>query len=383
MIALDWVAEGVVSLAGHYRVTDMGVDLPQLFAAGKTLVIADTQDPDAGRGADRDATANLGMGVSSFINVPFHAGERVVGALAVAMASGPRSWTEDEITLAETVAGYLRSALEASRLHQRERNITQQLQEALQPTAPQRVQGLALKGFYRAALEEAGVGGDFWDVYDVEDGCTALVVADLSGKGLAAARQVATVRNMLRYALYSDRTVAKAVTHLKQVLTRQDLLTGFATLFVSVYDQRERSLVYVNCGQEPALIWRAATGQTDLLPPTGPVLGGFGDGSFTEEKVLFAPGDVFAVFTDGLSEAGPNRKQMLELPGVVRLFSGHAAREHARRSPAGGGRDEDEAVADRTLQAFMESVDAFGVGGRQDDISLLVGVVGNEVEGSA
>ena len=188
---------------------------------------------------------------------------------------------------------------------------------------------------------------------------------------------------MLRYALYSDRTVAKAVTHLKQVFTSQDLLTRFATQFVGVYDQRERSLVYVNCGQEPALIWRAATGQTDLLPPTGPILGGFGDRSFTEEKVLFAPGDVFAVFTDGLSEAGPNRKQMLELPGVARLFSGHAAREHARRSPAGGGRNEDEAVADRTLQALMESVDAFGVGGRQDDISLLVGVVGNEVVGSA
>ena len=56
--------------------------------------------------------------------------------------------------------------------------------------------GLDLDNYYRAALEEANVGGDFYDVFPVEKCCIALVVGDLSGKGLKAASQVATIRNM-------------------------------------------------------------------------------------------------------------------------------------------------------------------------------------------
>ena len=103
------------------------------------------------------------------------------------------------------MAALTRSASEAARVQQRERNIATQLQQALQPAVPETIAGLSLAHYYEAALDEAGVGGDFYDVYAVDKGCTALIVGDLSGKGLAAASQVATVRNMLRAVLYLGR----------------------------------------------------------------------------------------------------------------------------------------------------------------------------------
>ena len=363
VIEREWCAAGVPRLSGRYRLSDLGIDVDAVFGSGETLVVPDMQG-DEGRLSDQNAAANEGFAVSSLVNVPFYEGGRFVGALAVAMARGPRRWAETEVALAETVAGQLRSTVEAARLQQRERNIAEQLQAALQPPPPPSPPGLGLEGFYRPALEEAGVGGDFYDVFPVEKGCTALVVADLSGKGLAAAQQVAATRNMLRFALYTASSLSEGVTTLNRTLVEHHVLSGFATLFAGVYDQNERTLTYVNCGQEPGLLWRAETGEVEFLPPTGPVLGGFEGADFGQEAVSLRAGDVFALITDGLTEVGPNRRKQLEIGGVSDLFRDLCAADPRQRC-------DPKAVA----ESLIAGVDAFAGGGRRDDIALLVGVV--------
>jgi len=261
-----------------------------------------------------------------------------------------------------------RRALESERerLAERERNIARQLQAALTPTVPERIPGMALAKYYDAALDEAGVGGDFYDVFPVDKGCTALVVGDLSGKGLAAASQVATVRNMLRYALYRARTISGALDGLNALLAEQGLLSGFATLFVGAYDGAAGTLTYANCGQEPALVQRARGGPVELLAPTGPVLGSFEGAAFEEKTIALAPGDALALFTGGLTEVGRSRREMLGVEGVVALLGSVGA-------PEGGGA---AAVAARLASGLIAGVDAAASGGvARDDVCLLVGVV--------
>jgi PAS domain S-box-containing protein len=386
-ITRDWYAEGVPSLAGQYRVSDLGVDFAGLFAAGETLVVSDARPESERRLFEQNAATNERVGVSSFVNVPFFEGDHIVGALGVAMAGGAREWTADEVTLAETVAGQLRSAVEAVRLRQRERMIADQLQEALIPTPPDALPGMTLARFYRPALEEAGVGGDFWDVFPLDKGCTALVVADVSGKGLAAAGQVATVRNMLRYALYTGHTLAQSITTLNLVLAEKDVLSGFATLFVGVYDHARRTLTYVNGGQEPALVWRAATGDVGEIGPTGPVLGGFDGGAFDERVLALLPGDVLAIFTDGLTDVGPNRRTLLGVSGVSSLLSEccDALTARADRSAAPDAVPDDtesDDTARYVLSCLMAGANAFGRGGLRDDVAVLVGVISHAPESS-
>jgi len=303
------------------------------------------------------------LGLRSLIRVQVQA-EEVVTALAVAMSDEPRHWTEDDVRLVETIAAQTRAAVESARIQRRERRIATQLQEALQPPSPPSLPGLDLASYYRPTLAEASVGGDFFDVFNVDKGCTALVVADLSGKGLAAAQQVATVRNMLRFALYKGRTVAEAITDLHDALVEHDLLTGFATLFVGLYDHSQHTLTYVNCGQEPGLIWQESTGEVIQLPPTGPVLGGFtASGGFEQNTVLLATGDVLALFTDGLTDVGPSRKELLGVGNVSELLHECCTAPREAFSP--------QVVMERLIMA----VDSFGRGGMRDDIALLVGLV--------
>ena len=264
------------------------------------------------------------------------------------------------------VSARKRAEEERERLAERERHIARQLQAALTPAVPEHVPGMALAKYYKAALDEAGVGGDFYDVFSVDKGCTALVVGDLSGKGLAAASQVATVRNMLRYALYRARTLAGALESLNALLVEQGLLTGFATLFVGAFDSGAGTLSYVNCGQEPALL-RHTTGTVEQLAPTGPVLGSFEGAAFEERRVAVGAGDILALFTDGLTEVGRSRREMLGAEGVASLLAVATV-----SSPAA----DTEAAAERLALDLIAGVDAAAQDGvMRDDMCLLVAVI--------
>ncbi len=216
-------------------------------------------------------------------------------------------------------------ALEAARSQERERRIATILQDALQPPPPGEVPGLTLMAYTKPALDEAAIGGDFYDVFALDKELYALVIGDVSGKGLAAAAQLATVRNMLRGILYQCRAAASAVSGLNTIVTAHDLLRGFVTLWVGLYDARTGEVVSVSCGHEPPLLRRASGGPVEMLPTTGPPLGVSENGVYEEARVMLRPGDTLLLYTDGLSEAGPSRLDMLGTEGVARLLEDQAA----------------------------------------------------------
>ncbi len=363
IVGRDWCAPGTTPLEDQYPVSSFVSEENRAFCSRRTLAIAST--------AEGPWSEDLGvflrdMGISSLIHVPFFEEGKMAGALGVAMAQKPREWTVEEIALAEVIAGQARTAVAAARVQQRERIIASSLQDALQPQAVENIPGLAIKTHYEAALDEARVGGDFYDVFAVEKGCTVLVVGDLSGKGLAAAAQVATVRNMLRYALWSNRTLSSALNELNHILSENHLLTGFATLFVGLYDQNDQTLTYICCGQEPALLWQSAAKEILELEVTGTIIGGFEASDFRQCVVSLSPGDVLAIFTDGLTEAGPNRRDLLGLEGVTEFFrqAVEVTEEAAHPSER----------AQQIKKHLIQAVDGFARGGSRDDICVLVGV---------
>ncbi|MGI4790105.1 MAG: PAS domain-containing protein [Janthinobacterium lividum] len=363
-IAQDWHRVDLASIQGVYPFTNTKEMFQELYRDSNTSVIQDAH----AAGLSSQTIANMALlGLRSRVSVALADGDGLMATLTAAMADGPRAWTKEEVALVEAVGTQLRSAVEMARVTQREHNIATQLQEALQPELPGTVPGLALSRYYRPALAQSeGVGGDFYDVFAIEKGCTALVVGDLSGKGLAAASQVSTVRNMLRAFLYSLPTVIAAVTELNRVLAENNLLTGFTTLFVGTYDSAAGILKYVNCGQEPALLLRAETGFVEQLEPTGPILGTLESACYTESCIALAAGDALAIFTDGLTEVGASRTEMLGIEGVAALLA-QSMPQDLDQTPEQRG----EALA----LNLIAGVDAFAEAGARDDMCLLVSIV--------
>ena len=196
----------------------------------------------------------------------------------------------------------------------------------------------------------------------------------MAGKGLEAATQTGIVRNMLRYALYRGRSLQGALGCLNSLVMEQELLTSFATLFVGTFDESVKTLTYANCGQEPALVWRRETGKVEELEYTGPLLGIKADSGFEQRQILLHPGDIVAIFTDGLTDIGEDRSTMLGVAGVAALLQKHGPAASALEAPA----------SDRAARLVEHlTAEALGWGLVRDDVCLLVAVVSGEVSGKA
>lgn len=325
----EWHRAGRASLAGEYDAFRYANNQDAEYLAGRTHVVGDAGALPGGASVSADDLGRL----RALVRAPLSPGPNMT-SLGVAMADAPRAWTANEVMLVEAIAAQAQAALESARIRQRELRIATALQDALQPAIPTHVPGLSLGAYTKPALDEAQVGGDFYDVFALDKELYAVVIGDVSGKGLAAAAQLATVRNMLRGVLYQYRAPAPALTGLNSIVTTHGLIQGFVTLFAGLYDARTGEIVYASCGHEPGLLHRAGDGRADRLEPTGPPLGVWENAAYTEGRVTLSPGDALLLHTDGLSEAGPTRLDLLGTEGLMRALRAHADAPDAQAAAA-------------------------------------------------
>jgi serine phosphatase RsbU (regulator of sigma subunit)/PAS domain-containing protein len=358
-VSRDWRIDGLASLSGSYSAeTEQIAAIADLFRKANTLRVKDLEHAE---GKTLLAPLIAKMACRSVMMVPLYLDAELSSVLIVATKDKPRAWSLEEELLAEAVAAQSRSAVQSLETRQKEHRIATTLQEALQPSLPSNVEGLWLADHYTAALDEASVGGDFYDVFDLEPGLWALVIGDVSGKGLMAAAQVAMLRNMLRAALYQGRFLAEAVTTLNRIVTEHELLTGFVTLFVGIYREQTGNLMYTACGQEPAFLYRAASGEVETLGNAGPPIGVDTKTAYTDCSVRLAPGDTLLLYTDGLTESGPDRAHMLGVEGLQTLFQDIMTDLGA-----------DAADVDLIRQRLIDRVEAYAAGALSDDACLLL-----------
>ena len=348
----EWRRPDLPTMLGEHRLPPEMAARRQVAGKLNILRIDDTQDSLLGEETKRFFQERRLRAVAS---IPLRLSDDSRMTLSLAMADEPRHWNDEDIALVSQIAVQMQVAIEISRVHLREHNIASVLQESLLPSVQPSLDGLEVTPFYRPALAEAEVGGDFYDVFTISPDIFALVVGDVSGKGLAAAVQVATVRNMLRCLLYREQTVSEAINQLNNIATRHDLLSGFVTLFVGLYYRSSRLLRYVSCGHEPALLRRTKTGAVEELAPTGPILGAMEGVNYDEMSVTLAEGDMLAVYTDGMTDAGPDFNRFLGVRGLAALLRGEKATDT-------------KTVADNLLRG----VEIHAEGALRDDACLLV-----------
>lgn len=349
-----WSQPGVPSIEGEFQASAFGIDIEELFAGGRPLVVLDTQAPEW-PAQTRAALASIG--IRSVLDIPFYRDGRLSAILCAAMAAEPRQWTDDEVALAEALATLARNAIDAAALADREHRIATVLQTALQPPAPARTPGLDIAAYYEAALNESSIGGDFYLAHPLDKDRTALVIGDVSGKGLRAASQVAMIQNMLRFAMASIPDLGSALSELNRIVVEQNLLAGFATAFAGIYHRHNGLLSYVSCGHEAPIV-RRASGLVEKLPNVGMPLGIEHQGIYDEHTVHLEASDALILYTDGISEAGPNRRELLGSDGLARIVAG-----------CGAG------SAQEFVAHIIERAREFAQWGFTDDVCLLTAVV--------
>ena len=231
--------------------------------------------------------------------------------------------------------------------------VAARVQTSLLPALPGPSAGIS----WHAAVEPAGkVGGDYYDFMLLPDGRMCVVLVDVSGKGVAAAVFLANVRATLR-ALARDATHPRSLlSNLSSTLLADSTSGLYVTCIVAFVDAGQRSLIYVNAGHPPGVLWsrRGARG----LCVGGPPAGLLRDASFEEEELRLGDGDLVVFVSDGITEALDASGD-----GVVEAISAQIAQAE-RPTP--------DAVCARLLSAARNGTGPHGVDGWMDDRTAVV-----------
>lgn len=263
----------------------------------------------------------IAAGVRSLLVLPLITKGESIGGLAFVYRSQPSAFSEAEVDFARKLGTSISLALENARLYEVERSAAIReaesrsiaehqlglLQRALLPGKPRLSPGYEVSAVYVPAYAGQEIGGDFYDVFETEDGSAGIMIGDVSGKGIGAAARAAASRSTVRAFAYELCVPGPALTHANSVLYAQQVAQegvpeSFVTLFLAILDPQSGRLKYAIAGHPPPVIYRASGG-TELLRYGEPPVGALDSTLYSGSETVMGPGDRIVMYTDGLSEA--------------------------------------------------------------------------------
>ncbi len=195
----------------------------------------------------------------------------------------------------------------------RDVELAAQVQRLFLPSAKPAIPGLEIAGMM---LPARGVGGDYYDYFPVDARTIQIVVADVAGKGVPAALLMSATAAAMRFGANHDRNMLEQVQRLNTGILLASDDERYVTLLTAEIDTHRRMIRYVNCGHNPALLFRASTGTLTRLNSSCPPLGLSAEEICELVSADLSPGDMVVFYTDGVTEAG---NQLGEEFGMERL----------------------------------------------------------------
>jgi serine phosphatase RsbU (regulator of sigma subunit) len=251
-----------------------------------------------------------------------------------------------------------REALARTVQQQRDRllqdlELAAQVQRLFLPVGKPAIAGLEIAGMMRPAR---GVSGDYYDYIPIDAHTIEIVVADVAGKGVPAALLMSATAAVMQLEANRDRNMLELVGRLNQEISTVSDGERYVTLLLAEIDARKRRVRYVNCGHNPALLFRAKTGMVTFMDSSCPPIGMFSERPCELASADLIAGDVMVFYTDGVTEA---QNQLGEEFGMERLSA--ILRRSASLS-AEGLRNE----------IFTNAADFCSESGFHDDVTILV-----------
>ena len=297
-------------------------------------------------------TAELGMNdlrmrenatltrVRSALLLPVPTKDQLLGIVSLGPRLGDLPFSRDDRHLLMAVALQMALAIQNAELVEEiaieerlrhELAIATTVQQRLFPECPPKMTALELAGVCHPAR---GVGGDYYDFIELDQGKVGIAVADVAGKGISAALLMCTVQASLRsQAPTVNGNLTELVSSMNRLLHVSTDASSYATFFYAQFDERTGLLTYVNAGHNPPMLVRAnrtvkaqgvgfapgarsgldgvrddlrqSTDRSDvtLLTKGGPIIGAFNDCAYEQESIQMESGDLLIAYTDGVTEA--------------------------------------------------------------------------------
>jgi hypothetical protein len=283
---------GVDAILAPFR--GIGASLSVVIQDASGTRVAGTSSDDATPGSiARDIVAGPlagGQVVAWGSSVETPLAVAIVESLAVALG------------IAHTIGGAGIADVAAARRIEQELAHGRRLQRGFVSLVAPEVPGYELASHYEAARE---IGGDFFDLFRMRRRGRPLsvVIADVTGKGIAAALLMAFSRPLLHAAIDNTTGPAEALERTNRILVQERRSSLFITVLCARLDVRSGRLCIANAGHEPPLLVRRDGSPIVPIEGSGPLLGAFSSLGLLETVTELAPGDIVVLYTDGITDA--------------------------------------------------------------------------------
>ena len=267
--------------------------------------------------------------IRSVMCVPFISAEGVVlGVLQVDSRDIQNGFSEGDLEVLAGITGQAANAVEQATAHgekvaqeqfKRDLELANRVQQGLLPSVPPEIEGFEVFDFYEAAHQ---VGGDYFSYIPLSENRLAVVLADVSGKGVSAALVMAALSADVRYTLAIESDVAKAVTLLNASFMRSGWDDRFATFVVVVLDSTSYAVSVVSAGHLPTYL-RKSDGSVESVgfEEAGLPLGVDPTYVYEAAEVTVTAGCTLVLYTDGISEAMDHKNETYGLKRLGEVLS--------------------------------------------------------------
>jgi phosphoserine phosphatase RsbU/P len=290
----DWRVEHVYGL----ELPDDGLVFDQLVLGAMS---SDAPMVFACTGSPHEVWLSSRLGLSEAVVAPVPAHRGVGGALLFGRTGTQSHFDEQSVDFVQRLAQSLALSLANAAQFEAEHHIAETLQEALL-LMPRSTRGLEFSHLYRSATLTTRVGGDFFDVFEMEGGRTGVLIGDVSGKGLEAAVLTSIIKDTIRAYAHETTSPAAAIARANVALGEAAKLPDFASVFYAVIDGSLNQMSYCNAGHPPAAVV-APDCTVRLLEGTSPIIGAFPDLAYEDRSVPLDPSETVLLYTDGVTEA--------------------------------------------------------------------------------
>jgi serine phosphatase RsbU (regulator of sigma subunit) len=295
------------------------------------------------------------------LGFPLNAQGRVLGVLVIREQNASPTFWERRMEIINGIAQQTSLAIQNDLLKketvenerfEREMQLARQIQETFLPTTLPGAEGWEIDLRWRTARQ---VGGDFYDVFALDDDRIGLVVADVSDKGLAAALYMTVVRTLIRATVRNHTDPADVLAAVNELLYTESPEAMFITTVYAILDTRAGVLIYANAGHNLPLMARAADHSLEVLPKGGTALGVVHTLDLANHPIEMNDGDLLMLYTDGVTDLLSPDGDSYGEERLRAVLAEHGAKPVVEMLEA----------LDESLRTFQQDMPAF------DDMTLL------------
>ncbi len=269
---------------------------------------------------------------SIVLALPLASQGEMIGLLILGVSLDGQDYTRQQLLLLNSLASQVAPAIRVAQVvreqqeqvlererFEQELRTAQRIQRSFLPEKVPTPVGWRLMPYYQPARE---VGGDFYDFIGFDDGRVALIIGDVSGKGVPAALLMATVHTMLRSASQNSTSPSQILTRVNELLVAEIPGGMFVTCFYGLLDPQNGRLLYANAGHEAP--YRQRSEEASELWATGMPLGMLTGSIYDEHETILEPGERLFFYSDGLVEAHSPDREMFGFPRLQCLLADSA-----------------------------------------------------------